>query len=148
MATNTQTSKVRTERYQLISGKHASGKFADDGTEIVNVPGDWLSLTEAQAKSFGNKVKSERVLKAELASFKAQEELFREIDEANRELEGEDDTNEPKPAEGVDGAEGNKQQNPTVTTGVTAPSTATQTTGAVGKPDPAPQAAAGQTGKK
>lgn len=128
MATNAQTSKARTEKYQLVSGKHASGKFNDDGTEIVNVPGDWLELTEAQAKSFGNKVKSQRVLKAELASFQAHEALFKELDEANADAQADQDE-EIKPEAPIPAKDG--------APAVTKPSTATQTTGAVGKPDPA-----------
>lgn len=57
-----------TEKYKLIRGKHL-GVDPDTGEDKLYKLGDWIFLNAAQAKSFGDKVKSQKVLRAEAAAF-------------------------------------------------------------------------------
>lgn len=65
---------LATEKYRLMKGKHLGPDPENPGEDKVFKPGDWIELNAAQAKNFGDKVKSQRVLRAEAAAYDAADE--------------------------------------------------------------------------
>lgn len=57
-----------TEKYRLVRGKHLATD-PETGEDRVYKPGEDILLTQSQAKNFGDKVKSHRVLRAEAAAY-------------------------------------------------------------------------------
>lgn len=50
-------------KYKLLRGKHEG--FDEEGNNKSFVTGDWILLTEEQAKAFSGKVKAEALIRAE-----------------------------------------------------------------------------------